>query len=191
MPAHTRSHRRNVNDPGDAHELTCSCYQGYRFLTTDRVRAWLKDSLDAARTQVEFDLWVYVFMPEHVHLIVCPRRAVYDIAEIRQAIKEPVGRAAMKYLRKHRPDWLPRLTRQRGKRQERLFWQSGGGYDRNIKEPSTLMSMIDYIHLNPVRRGLVEHAIDWKWSSMAELEGVGSSPVRLDPIPPEWLDGCT
>ena len=36
-----------------------------------------------------------------------------------------------------------------------LFWQSGGGFDRNVNEPRALMAMIDYIHLNPVRRGLV------------------------------------
>ncbi len=94
----------------------------------------------------------------------------------------------MKYLRQNRPDWLPKLTRRRGEREERLFWQSGGGYDRNIEEPGTLMAMIEYIHLNPVRRGLVERAVDWEWSSAAQLEGVGTSPVRLDPIPPEWLD---
>jgi putative transposase len=51
--------------------------------------------------------------------------------------------------------------------------------------------MIDYIHLNPVRRGLVERASDWKWSSAAwfedlEVEGNGLVPDR---IPPEWADG--
>jgi putative transposase len=191
MPTERRRHRRNVNDPGDAHELTCSCYRGYKFFASDRVRAWLKEALDAARAELEFDLWAYVFMPEHVHLIVCPHRQEYDIGEIRQAIKEPVGRAAMKYLRRLRPDWLARLTRRRGKREERLFWQSGGGYDRNIKEPSTLMAMIEYIHLNPVRRGLVDRAVDWEWSSAAQLEDIGTSPVPLEPIPPDWLDSST
>ncbi len=188
MPSEKRRPRRNVNDPCDAHELTFSCYQGYKFLTSDRVRGWLKDALGAARAELEFDLWAYVFMPEHAHLIVYPRRQNYDIAKIRQAIKEPVGREAMKYLRKDRPDWLPKLTRRRGKRQERLFWQSGGGYDRNVKEPKTLISMIDYIHFNPVRRGLVDRAVDWQWSSASQLEGAGASPVPLDPIPPDWLD---
>ena len=191
MPAEKRPSRRNFNDPGDAHELTFSCYRGYKFLASNRVRAWLKEALEAARAELEFDLWAYVFMLEHVHLIVCARRQEYEIAEIRQAIKEPVGRAAMKYLRKHRPDWLPKLTRRRGKRKERLFWQSGGGYDRNIKEPRTLISMIEYVHLNPVRRGLVERAVDWEWSSAAQLEDVGPSPVGLDPIPPDWLDSGT
>ena len=188
MDFKNRQRRRNYDAPGDAHELTFSCYRRYPFLKARRVRIWLKEALDAARVDLDFNLWAYVFMPEHLHLIVRPRREEYAIAAIRQAIKEPVGRQAMKYLRTQRPDWLPRLTRQRGKRQERLFWQSGGGYDRNISEPRTLVSMIEYIHLNPVRRGLVERAVDWEWSSAAELEGLGTSPVRLDPVSPEWWD---
>jgi len=191
MAAQKRRHRDNFNEPGDAHELTFSCYRRYKFLASDRARVWLRSSVEAARAKLEFDLWAYVFMPEHVHLIVYPRRKKYDIAEIRQAIKEPVGRQAMRYVREYRPEWLPKLSRRRGKREERLFWQSGGGYDRNIKEPQTLNSMIEYIHMNPVRRGLVERAVDWEWSSAACLEDIGASPVSLDPIPPEWLNAGT
>jgi putative transposase len=49
------------------------------------------------------------------------------------------------------------------------------------------MKMIEYIHLNPVRRGLVRRAVDWKWSSANWYEGNGESPIAIDPIPPEWL----
>jgi len=180
-------HRRNYNDPGHAHELTFSCYHGYPFLKSDRTCAWLRVAIDRARSDLDFDLWAYVFMPEHAHLIVHPRRAEYDIAAIRRAIKEPVGRRAIAYLRKHAPDWMPRLTRRRGKREEHLFWQSGGGYDRNIASGKVLLSMIDYLHMNPVRRGLVEKAAEWKWSSAAWLVGAGESPIRLDPVDPAWL----
>ena len=31
---------------------------------------------------------------------------------------------------------------------------------------------MEYIHLNPVRRGLVKRAEDWKWSSVHEYAGV-------------------
>jgi putative transposase len=75
----------------------------------------------------------------------------------------------------------------KGNRIRHLFWQPGGGYDRNIEKPSTLLKMIDYIHMNPVRRGLVERAVDWKWSSAAWYEGIGESPILIDHIPPEWL----
>ena len=77
---------------------------------------------------------------------------------------------------------------QKRDRVRRFFWQRGGGYDCNITEPATLAKMIDYIHLNPVRRGLVQHARDWKWSSAGWFECYGNSPLRLDPIPPEWAD---
>ena len=106
---------------------------------------------------------------------------------IRQAIKEPVGRDAFCYLRRHAPDWIPRLTRRRGKRVEHMFWQSGGGYDRNIKTPKTLLAMIDSIHKNPLRRGLVKCAVDWHWSSAAYYGGSGDSPLPLDPIPWDWV----
>jgi putative transposase len=109
------------------------------------------------------------------------------MATILKAIKEPVGRNAVAYLCEHSPEWLPRITRQRGRRTERLFWQSGGGFDRNISEPRTLMSMIDYIHLNPVRRGLAVRSIDWRWSSAAWFEGTPSCDLLPDKIPPEWV----
>jgi len=58
--------------------------------------------------------------------------------------------------------------------------------DRNITCGKTLLQMLDYLHHNPVRRGLVLRAADWKWSSAAAFEG-GISPISLDPIPWEWL----
>ena len=93
---------------------------------------------------------------------------------------------AIDYLKVEAPQWLPRITRQRGGRTERLFWQSGGGDDRNSVEPATLMKVIDYIHANPVRRGLVERSWDWKWSSAAFYFDRGDSLLQLDRIPVEW-----
>ncbi len=186
--AQERQHRRNYNDPGHAHELTCSCYNGFKFLKAERTCQWLAEAIAVARAVHNFDLWAYVFMPEHVHLIVHPREAEYDIADIRKAIKAPVGSKAIKYLLAEAPDWIPRITRKRGKTTERLFWQSSGGFDRNVIEPGTLMNMIDYIHMNPVRRGLVEKPKDWKWSSAAWYLVGGNVPIHLDPIPAEWLD---
>ena len=180
-------HRRNHNVPGHAHELTFSCYRGYRFLQKERICRWLAESIDEARANWHFHLWAYVFMPEHVHLIVHPEGAEYDIADIKKAIKSPVGSKAIRYMLIESPDWIPRITRKRGKKTERLFWQSGGGFDRNIVEPKTLTKMIDYIHMNPVRKGFVEKPQEWKWSSAAWYSKVGESPVVLDPIPPGWL----
>jgi putative transposase len=86
------------------------------------------------------------------------------------------------------PEWLRHVTRTRAGKCERLFWQSGGGYDRNIDEPATLLKMIDYLHMNPVRRKLVEQGRDWKWSSAQSYEGFQDDvPISIDPIPSDWL----
>jgi len=116
-----RRRRTNYNEPGQTHELTFSCYQGYKFLKAERTGQWLADSIEAARAQLNFDLWAYVFMPEHVHLIVHPREDNYDISKIRKAIKAPVGMRAIRHIKKEAPEWLGRITRQRGKKTERLF----------------------------------------------------------------------
>jgi len=147
----------------------------------------LIESLEHARHTLHFDVWAWVFMPNHVHVIVHPRLKSCDIATIRRMIKQPVARRAIGWIRHHAPDWLPRLARQRGSRREYLFWQSGGGYDRNITEGRTLLKMIDYIHNNPVRAGLALRAADWTWSSAAWHIENRRVPLQPDPIPPEWL----
>jgi len=182
-----RTHRRNYNEPGHAHVLTFSCYHGFRFLAAERTCEWLADAIESARHDFDFALWAYVFMPEHAHLIICPRQNIYDIADIRHAIKSPVGQKAIRHLELEAPQWLPRITRTRGEKTERLFWQSGGGYDRNIDQTATLVQEIEYVHMNPVRRGLVEHADAWKWSTAASFMGSGSSPLVPDPIPRDWI----
>jgi putative transposase len=108
------SRRRNFNEPRHAHELTFSCYQGYPFLKSERTCTWLSEALAEARRDCGFALWAYVFMPEHVHLIVSPRQKEYEIAAIRQAIKEPVGRKGVAFLKAESPDWLQRITSRNG-----------------------------------------------------------------------------
>jgi putative transposase len=183
-----RLHRKNYNEPGHAHELTFARYQRFAFLKSDRTCHWLAEAIDDARRKLRFRLWAYVFMPDHAHVVVCPIEPEYDVAAIRKAIKSPVGIKAIKYLEQNAPDWLPRITRVRGGTTERLFWQSGGGYDRNITDSGTLLTMIDYLHLNPVRKGLVQRAREWQWSSAAWYEGITeNAPLSVDSIPVEWL----
>ena len=181
------THRRNFNLQGHAHELTFSCYQRLQFLRAERSCNWLIESLEAARHEKDFAVWAYVIMPEHAHLLIWPQSSEYNISEIRRVIKEPVGRNAIAFLEENSPRWLSRVTRKRGRKTERLFWQSGGGYDRNIESPHVLQAVIEYIHLNPVRRGLAQAPQDWHWSSAAHYAG-GISPLIPDQIPTDWIE---
>src|SRR4051812_14946717 len=104
-----RVHRRNYNLARQAHVLNFSCYHGFPFLRSDRTCQWLASAIEDARRELQFALWAYVFMPEHVHPAICPMRELHDIGKIRHAIKHPVGERAIRYLEKNAPEWLPKI----------------------------------------------------------------------------------
>jgi len=39
---------------------------------------------------------------------------------------------------------------------------------------------VDYLHANPVTRGLVQYEDDWIWSSAADWAGLRNGPISLD-----------
>ncbi len=175
-------HRKRVKHydmPGHAHFLTFSCYRRQTLLCHDRTRQWLVDAIGRAQKKHGFDLWAWVIMPEHVHLLLwsdTPTRT----AEILRSIKVPVAKRAMDYLRHQAPAFLNRLACVTAGKVEYRFWQAGPGFDRNITEPALLYEIIDYIHHNPVKRGLVATPGDWSWSSYRECHGLEPGKLMLN-----------
>jgi hypothetical protein len=49
-----------------------------------------------------------------------------------------------------------------------------------IERTATLRSMIEYLHANPVRRGLVAKAEDWEWSSARWYAGMRPVPSEVN-----------
>ena len=74
-----------INNPGHAHELTFSCYRNRPFLSNRQYCLHLCEAISAARQQYLFHVWRYVFMPNHVHLLIYPKLESYDMAEILQS----------------------------------------------------------------------------------------------------------
>jgi len=75
-------------------------------LTNELWRQWLAASIAHARLKLEVDLWAYVFMPEHVHLLLHPRRESYRISEFMQLAKNPMARRVVNSLKACRsPRW--------------------------------------------------------------------------------------
>ena len=67
----------------------------------------------------------------------------------------------------------------RARRECGLLWQPRF-FDRALRTVREYHEKVEYLHLNPVRRGLVKNAEDWKWPSMREYAGVsGEDQVRF------------
>src|SRR5260221_2683380 len=195
MPRSQQKHKpvRHCHNPGDCHELTFSCYNRLPLLTNDDWRGLLAESIDKALDEHGLRLSAFVFMPEHVHLLVWPIDPTE--AKISQFLKTLKLSCSTKV--KHRlvlahSPLIERLTviERPGKSVFR-FWQEGPGYDRNLHKPETIQASINYIHENPVKRGLCLRAVDWRWSSarhylpMPEL--LPAASPRVTPLPAEFV----
>ncbi len=174
-----KNKRVHFNIPGHIHELTFSCYQRRPFLRNESYCQYLADAINQACGTHSIEVCAYVFMPEHVHLLLYPTIEEYSIAEISKSIKQSCARRVMIHCRKNDPGQMRYFATGLTSKPYR-FWQGGGGYDRNITKQTTLITVINYIHANPVRRGLVESPEKWHWSSFRDWNDLGEGPVKVD-----------
>jgi putative transposase len=190
-----RAHRklvRHYHEPGHSHELTFSCYQRRPLLTNELWRGMLSEAIDHALERHGYQLAAFVYMPEHVHLLVFPGHTASKIDGLLRAIKRPFSSRIKRLLEISRSPLLENLTiHQRPGVRTFRFWQEGPGYDRNLDRVDTVLAAIDYIHLNPVRRGVMPQATDWPWSSVRWYQGIEYVPKlrvpRLTRLPAEFL----
>jgi putative transposase len=180
MKAVHRKRCKRYDIEGDAHCLTFSCFRRLPLFQKERSCRWLLDALQLGRDQGKFDLWAYVIMPEHVHVVVLPHAGVM-ISQVLSTLKQSVSKRALNWLHSYARDYLAQLEdlQPNGKRAYR-FWQRGGGYDRNLRTLADIHEKIAYIHNNPVRRGLTNIARDWPWSSCQAWETGIDTPIAID-----------
>jgi putative transposase len=188
-------HRKRVkhyNEPGHFHELTFSCFQRRPLLTNHLWRCMLSECIDRAVERHGYTLSAFVFMPEHVHLLVVPTRTASGIDDLLMAIKRPYSFRIKRLLQEVSSPLLKVLDvqQQPGVRAFR-YWQEGPGYDRNLDRAESVLAVIDYFHLNPVKRGLVKRSVDWQWSSARWFDGMpydeGVRIPKLTKLPAEFL----
>ncbi len=132
------------------------------------------EALKLARATHPLHIWAYVIMPEHVHLLVWPHDPQFKIEFALSTIKQSVSKRALNWLRANAPAFLDRFNG------SFHFWQDGPGYDRNLYSPRYIWNDIDYLHDNPVRRGLVARQVDWPWSSAGAYARMKDAPITID-----------
>ena len=101
-----------------------------------------------------------------VHLLVRPRTDTPKLGTYLARIKQPFSAQVKELLIAEGSPLVEDLTiRERPDKLCFRYWQEGPGYDRNVYSPSAIRGSIDYIHANPVRRGLCASPVEWEWSS--------------------------
>ena len=142
----------------DLHFVTFSCYHRLPFLDTAGARDVFLQMLEEVRQKYLFRVVGYVVMPEHVHLLVGePQSGTLSTAL--QVLKQRTARRIHDVIR--------------GQMWQRRF------YDFNVFSQEKVTEKLDYMHENPVKRGLVLSAEDWGWSSARFYDSGEQGVVKI------------
>lgn len=144
------------------HFITCSCYRRLPFLRTARKRDALLKIVNAVREKYQFSLVGYVVMPEHIHILISEPR-IGTPGTVMQVFKQRVSRALRTKARPRNADQLI-LWNSAPREVPKHFWQRRF-YDFNVRTAKKRIEKLNYMHLNPVKRGLVADPKLWPWSS--------------------------
>lgn len=110
-------------------------------------------AIDSVRNGRGFRLPAFVVMPDHIHLLVLPDPED-TISALMQELKQVTA---------HRINSARHRTG--------TIWQKGF-FDRFMRTPKEVSETLEYIHCNPVRKGLCETPLQWRWSSAAAYHGL-------------------
>jgi putative transposase len=174
---HVPTGLKRFQETRDLHFVTFTCYHWKPYLAAAATRGLFEEMLEQTRRLYRFYVSAYVVMPEHVHLLVSePERRLLSTAL--QALKQAVSRRSNPTLatpaRVGHPGGHPGG--------HTPFWQARY-FDRNIWSQKAFDEARAYIHMNPVRRGLVKNAEDWAWSSARHYL---TSEKRVVEIESQW-----
>lgn len=142
----------------------------------DRNRTWLVDRIDAlsiafriVRAWRPYTMPACVILPDHLHCI-------WTLPEGDSAFPERWNRIKGEFSR--RMAGHEQRTRSRVSKRERGIWQRRY-WEHVVRDERNLRRCIDYIHLNPVKHGLVARVADWPHSSFHRF-------VRDGRLPADW-----
>lgn len=170
---------KRYNTADGVHALTFSTYKSVSVLRSAVACCVLANAVAAAKAKYGFHLWAYVFMPDHVHMILWFPEPKHDISKTLQSIKQSASRSTINYFRNHEPDQLSALATGKSDKPFRV-WQEGGGYDKNMTNAAAIHAYAEYIHENPVMAGLCQCAEEWPWSSARDWINGESGPISID-----------
>ena len=140
--------------------VTCDVLRTRGLLTEDECDL-LAAVFDRVRRRRGFLLSGYVLMPDHWYALLYPAPAD-TLPRLMGSLKIASNRT------------LNRSRRTRGE-----FWHLRY-FDHAIRTVKEYRDTLQYIHMNPVKKGLVKKPEDWPWSSIHAYGGPGPIRFRVD-----------
>ncbi|MGH8147979.1 MAG: REP-associated tyrosine transposase [Rhodanobacteraceae bacterium] len=154
--------------PGSTYFFTVNLADRSSHLLVERVDV-LRNAVRAVKQRHPFEIIAWVVLPNHMHAIweLPPDDADFSTRWL--LIKAGFSR---------RIACNERIGASRADKGERGIWQRRF-WEHVVRDANDLARHIDYVHINPVKHGHAEKAVDWPWSSIHRY-------IRNGTLPADW-----
>lgn len=159
-----------ITEVDKPHFMTCTVMEWLPVFTRSEVVQIILDSWQFQRQNKALKLYGYVVLENHLHFIAQSPNLNKSVQEF----KSFTARQIIDHLKARHIDKI--LTRLRfAKRahktdREYQFWQEGV-HAEMVFSDDIMREKLNYIHHNPVKRGYVDKAEHWRYSSARNYEG--------------------
>jgi putative transposase len=171
--------RYRVHDDTFAHFVTGTIVEWLPVFTTAALCEVLVESLRFCQQHKALRISAWVILDNHFHAILSAPNLSGVIADI----KKYTARKIIEQFQAERREWLLNQLRYycaaHKTGSEYQVWQEGS-HPQAVRSEAMMLQKRDYIHLNPVRRGLVTAPEHWRYSSAHEWLPGAQPVLRCD-----------
>jgi putative transposase len=143
--------------------VTSLTWERRGFFGSERAARLFIDTLHGYRERGIFQLYEFVVMPDHIHLLLAPKPTI-ALERAMQFIKGGFSHHCMKETGSRMEIWERSFTNHR------------------VRDEDDYAQHRSYIHLNPVRAGFVKSPQDYPYSSAHSGFSLDAAPQRLKPV---------
>jgi REP element-mobilizing transposase RayT len=158
-----------VRDQTLPHFITATVVDWIDVFTRKTYRDTVIECLEYCITNKAMVLYGYVIMSNHIHLIV--QSSDGKLSDLIRDFKKFIATKILEKIQlepESRREWMLErfklATESHSRNKNYQFWQYGN-HPEEIYTNAFMWSKLDYIHLNPVRAGIVEKASQYIYSS--------------------------
>ena len=159
-----------ITEANKPHFLTCTVLEWLPLFTRPALVDILLDSWRYQQTHSGLRLYGYVILENHLHFVA----QAPDLGECVSRFKSFTARQIIDQLENQGSGHLlerlhaGKLAHKTDRKYQ--LWQEGSHAELIFSE-TVMRQKLDYIHQNPVKRGYVDHAEHWRYSSARNYAG--------------------
>ena len=163
--------RYKIKEPTHPHFITCTILHWLPIFTRKESVNIIIECLKFLQQKDNLKIYSYVILENHLHMIISSD----NLHKTMQSFKQWSAKQILELLKKENAKTILEqlMFYKKANHKEKTYQVWEEGYQpKLIQDDKMMIQKIKYIHHNPVKRGYVDEAKHWRYSSARDYEGV-------------------